>query len=97
MELNGKKTERMRLRVSSDMADEVRAIASLECRDLQDQMRFLLILGLEHLRRGRGNQRQVEPRAAASRAVPSESESKGQMSLPGTVGPILSQKKRGAA
>jgi len=61
----GKKTERLRVAVSVDVAREIRAMADLDCRELQDQVRFILMRGLEHLRGNRGNG-YVEERASVS-------------------------------
>lgn len=41
------KTEKMHLRLTEDIAREVRALADLEHRPVQDQMRFLIVLGLQ--------------------------------------------------
>jgi hypothetical protein len=92
------KTERVRLRVTEDMAREIRAIAELEHRQVQDQIRFLIAMGLEQRRRGTEKERDAESRPTLSHAVPStrtsEAQAKGQMSLPGTVGPIPAKKRR---
>jgi hypothetical protein len=90
------KTERMRLRVTEDMLREVRALADLQHRSIQDQARYLMAIGLEHSRRGASKERRAEVRAAASPSVPSEAQPKAQMSLPGTVGPIPAPRRRTA-
>jgi len=102
------KTERLRIRVTEDMLREIRTLADIEHRSIQDQARFLLSLGLQHRRAFVDNGPVGERRAAAGPAVPGSSTStardaetpRAQMSLPGTVGPVLSRpkaKKRGAA
>ena len=45
---NGKKTERLLLRMSEEMARTVRALAELHHRSLQDEIRFLIARGLDH-------------------------------------------------
>jgi hypothetical protein len=47
-----KKTEKMHLRLTEDIAREVRAVADLEHRAIQDQLRFLIVLGLQAARSG---------------------------------------------
>jgi hypothetical protein len=90
------KTERMRLRVTEDMLREVRALADLQHRSIQDQARYLMAIGLEHARRGASKERRAEQRAAMGPSVPSETHAKAQLSLPGTVGPIPTQRRRTA-
>jgi hypothetical protein len=102
------KTERLRIRVTEDMLREIRATAELDERQIQDQARFLLSLGLQRRRALAGNGPVGETRAESGPAVPASSTStardpetaRTQMSLPGTVGPVLSRtkvKKRGVA
>jgi hypothetical protein len=55
MDFAGKKTERVLMRVSEDMAREVRALAELECRSIQDQFRVLIICGLQQAKTGAVN------------------------------------------
>lgn len=43
-----KKTERLLLRVSEDMAQAVRELAEAEHRSIQDQLRYLIAVGLKH-------------------------------------------------
>lgn len=107
MEYGGKKTERVRVALSEDIAREIRALAELECRDVQDQLRFILMRGLEHLRGNRGNRHLGERRAISGHAgtaerqakdfqghsVPSEAKPR-QLLLGGTVGPVAARKRR---
>jgi hypothetical protein len=46
------KTEKLHIRLTEDVAREVRAIADLEHRPIQDQLRFLIVLGLQAARAG---------------------------------------------
>lgn len=50
--VNGKKTQKMHIRLTEDLAREVRALAELESRDIQDQIRVLIFLGLQSRRQG---------------------------------------------
>jgi hypothetical protein len=65
--LNGKKTERVMLRISEEMAQRIRALAEVEHRQVQDQVRFLIAVGLSHSRLAAGNattgQRSQQPSA----------------------------------
>ena len=88
------------------MLREIRATAELDERQIQDQARFLLSLGLQRRRALAGNGPVGETRAESGPAVPASSTARDpetartQMSLPGTVGPVLSRtkvKKRGVA
>lgn len=64
--LNGKKSEKMHVRLTEDLAREVRAIADLEHRPIQDQIRVLIFLGLQSLRHGnRDEMCRTMPLAAA--------------------------------
>jgi len=101
--LNGKKTERMLLRVSEDMARSVRAMAELEHRSIQDQFRFLIASALQQTQSGSGNgtgerMRQAASTESRSKATPSTSvpngQLPGQLLLPGTAGPIPAKKRR---
>lgn len=47
---NGKNTAKMHIRLTEDVARQVRAIADLEHRPIQDQLRFLIVLGLQAVR-----------------------------------------------
>lgn len=76
MDFNGKKTERLRVAISADVAREIRALADLECRELQDQVRFLLMRGLEHCRAIHSNRHHEERASTSGRAVPTESVAK---------------------
>lgn len=49
---SGKKSEKMHIRLTEDVAREVRATADLDHRPIQDQIRYLLVLGLKVLRSG---------------------------------------------
>lgn len=69
---SGKKTERLRVAVSADVAREIRAMAELDCRELQDQVRFLLLRGLEHSRGNRGNRLVENSAAISAHARPAE-------------------------
>lgn len=69
MQLNGKKTERMLLRVSDDMARSVRAMAELEHRSIQDQFRFLIAIALQQTQSGSGNGIGETTRQAPSTSV----------------------------
>jgi hypothetical protein len=64
------KSERMRLRVTEDMAREIRVLAEAECRSLQDQIRFLISVGLEQRRRSVGKALEGEMRPLSARPVP---------------------------
>jgi hypothetical protein len=68
MDFNGKKTERVLMRVSEDMAREVRALAELECRPIQDQCRLLIMIGLSHAKANVGNGMNMRVRQAVSTA-----------------------------
>jgi hypothetical protein len=55
MLLNGKKTERMLMRFSEEMSLQIRALAELEHRSIQDQIRFLIASGLSQAWSRSGN------------------------------------------
>jgi hypothetical protein len=107
MDLNGKKTERVLMRVSEDMEREVRALAELEHRPIQDQYRALIAEALQQRRSDSSNGIRKPPRRALStdgfaegqaKTVPSTTVKPGQLLLPGTAGPIAArlQKRRSA-
>lgn len=52
MEWNGKNTAKMHIRLTEDVAREVRAIADLEHRPIQHQLRVFVVLGLQAYRSG---------------------------------------------
>lgn len=63
------KTEKMHIRLTEDIAREVRAVADLEHRPIQDQLRFFIVLGIKAFRSGvqvNGDERRrpVSPTAA---------------------------------
>ncbi len=94
------KTERMRLRVTEDMLREIRALADLQHRSIQDQARYLMAIGLDHARPGAAKEQEEQRRAPTYPPVPgkvfAEQGAKAQLSLPGTVGPIPARKRRSA-
>jgi len=107
MQLNGKKTERMLLRVSEDMARSVRAMAELEHRSIQDQFRFLIASALTQMQSGSGNRTDERKRQAPSTSAFAKNEAKtspstsvvngqlpNQLLLPNTAGPIPARKRR---
>jgi hypothetical protein len=105
MNLNGKKSERMLLRVSEDMARSVRALAELEHRSIQDQFRFLIANALQQAQQGSGNGTSARKRQAPStnpfakqntKATASNSVERGQLCLPGTVGPVEARRRKTA-
>jgi hypothetical protein len=74
---NGKKSERLLLRMSEEMASTVRALAELHHRRIQDEIRFLIARGLEHsmpemLKEKPGPQRQLPSTGVNSRQPKSE-------------------------
>lgn len=61
----------MHVRLTDDLAREVRAVADLECRPIQDQIRVLIFLGLQSFRQGNmGEIRRTAPLAAAPEVLP---------------------------
>lgn len=66
MEFTGKRTERVLMRVTPDMASEVRALAELEHRTIQDQFRFLIASALQQRSLHHGNGTPIPPRRAVS-------------------------------
>lgn len=106
MEFNGKKTERVLMRVSEDMAREVRAMAELEHRSIQDQFRYLISRALQHGLSGTAKETRARTRQAPStgtfaesqtKATPSTPVASGQLLLPGTAGPIPARRRRQVA
>ena len=105
-----KKTERMLLQLSDDMARSVRALAELEHRTIQDQFRFLIANALQQTQQGSGNGTSERTRRAVSTpryaiycqkmklTSPSTPKSRTDNSrtstLPGTAGPIAARKRR---
>lgn len=68
--LSGKKSEKMHVRLTEDLAREVRAIADLEHRHIQDQIRVLILIGLQTLRHGQSDEiRRMAPLAAAQQEL----------------------------
>lgn len=63
---NGKKTHRVLLRVSEEMAITVKALAELNHRAIQDELRFLIARGLEHSLGQRSKVRTAPPRQRLS-------------------------------
>lgn len=51
MSWNGKKDKRLLLRVSEEMWRAVHALAELDHRPIQDEIRYLMGIGLDHARR----------------------------------------------
>lgn len=68
MLLNGKKTERMLMRFSEEMSLQIRALAELEHRSIQDQIRFLIASGLSQAWSRSGNGTMSTERQVASTA-----------------------------
>lgn len=68
------KTAKLHIRLTEDVAREVRAIADLEHRPIQDQLRYLIVLGLQVVRSGvQGNDdtmRRLMPPDAAQSILP---------------------------
>jgi hypothetical protein len=89
------KDERMQLRLTAEMAKRIRALAEIHNRPFQDQIRHLLMIGLES---PGSKESLVKPRRAASHPV-----TDGQLPLPAppssavTFGHAPSRGKRGAA
>lgn len=52
MDMSGKNTAKMHIRLTEDVAREVRAIADLEHRPIQHQLRVFVVLGLQAYRSG---------------------------------------------
>jgi hypothetical protein len=77
------KTERMRLRVTEDMLREIRALADLQHRSIQDQARYLMAVGLEQMRLGTTKPTVEELGATLYPPVPRKPLAKAQPSLPG--------------
>lgn len=115
MEYGGKITQRFwmpkQLGVDDLLAHEIRATASADRRELRDQIRFLIELGLEHRRYRVGNEHlsqsaHVDAQMRTSGKKPptrartdAHSEAHGlpnQLLLPNTAGPIPTRKKRTA-
>ena len=72
MDWSGKNTQKMHIRLTEDVAREVRATADLDHRPIQDQLRFLIVLGLQAVRdRVEGN-RSKSRRAVPPNAAPEE-------------------------
>jgi hypothetical protein len=98
------KSERVLMRVTEDMAREVRALADLEHRTIQDQFRFLISTGLQQSKRagnGRGDFRRQRPSTeifaeGQAKELSSAAVKSGQLLLPGTAGPIPARKRRTA-
>lgn len=66
------KTEKMHIRLTEDIAREVRAFADLDHRSIQDEFRFLIALGLQVVRtRVHGNDG-TERRTVPLNAAPEE-------------------------
>jgi hypothetical protein len=55
MLLNGKKTERILMRVSKEMSRQIRVLAEIEHRSIVDQIRFLIAAGLSQAWSRSGN------------------------------------------
>jgi hypothetical protein len=69
------KTEKLHIRLTEDVARQVRAIADLEHRPIQDQLRFLIVMGLQALRaevhgNGDASRRTATPDAAERASRP---------------------------
>lgn len=69
MLMNGKKTERMLMRFSEEMSLQIRALAEIEHRTIQDQIRFLIAAGLSQAWAVRGNGTMGTERQPASTAL----------------------------
>ena len=100
------KSERVLMRVTEDMAREVRALADLEHRTIQDQYRFLISTALQQARNavkaGNDSTRRFSSTDSGTRTF-AEGQAKelsstpvkpGQLLLPGTAGPIPARKRR---
>jgi hypothetical protein len=111
MEYGGKLTERFwmpkQIGVDDVLAHEIRATASADRRELRDQIRFLIELGLhqrrmqvqEHLAQPAHMSAQVRTHESLSNArtrTAAHTDSHGQLPLPGTVGPVAARKRRSA-
>ena len=96
------KSERVLMRVTEDMAREVRALADLEHRTIQDQYRFLISTALQHNKlagKGRVDFGGQSPSTATlaegqAKELSSTPVKPGQLLLPGTAGPIPARKRR---
>lgn len=67
----GKKTAKMHVRMSEDLACEVRALADLEHRPFMDQIRLLIVIGLQIVRQGnRGEIRRTVTPDVAQQELP---------------------------
>jgi len=108
MTLNGKLTERFwmpkQIGVDEVLAHEIRATASADRRELRDQIRFLIELGL-HLRRMQVQEHLAQPAHMPAHLRTSESSSNArtrtvahvesqQLPLAGCVGPVAAKKRR---
>lgn len=109
MEYGGKLTERFwmpkQIGVDDVLAHEIRATALADRRDVRDQLRFLIELGL-HQRRMQVQEHLTQPahtdaqfrtsqNISHSRArTAAHTDSHGQLPLPGTVGPVAARKRR---
>lgn len=93
------KDERMQLRLTAEMAKRIRALAEIHNRPFQDQIRHLLMIGLEQ---AGGKESVVKRRHAASHGV-TDSQQAAQLPLPAppssavSFGHAPSRGKRGAA
>lgn len=69
--LEGKKTQKMHIRLTEDLAREVRAVSDLEHRPYMDQLRLFIVLGLQMYRQGnRAEMRRSVPHGDAQAELP---------------------------
>jgi hypothetical protein len=102
MQMAFTKSDRVLMRVTEDMAREVRALAELEHRTIQDQYRFLISTALQQGKlagKGRVEFGSQAPSTATfaeeqAKQLPSGPVKPGQLLLPGTAGPIPARKRR---
>jgi hypothetical protein len=90
------KTERMRIRLTDDIARQIRATAELDDRKYEDQARWLLKRGLECRQHHSGNGLLAESRSTSGHAAPPVEIPKSipdQLALPVTSQPNPSQAK----
>lgn len=70
MDWNEKKTAKMHIRLTEDVAREVRAIADLEHRPIQHQLRVFVVLGLQAYRSGVHANNGIDSRTMGQAAAP---------------------------
>lgn len=76
MTLNGKKSQRVMMRVSEEMWQQIDALSELECRTKQDTCRWLIAIALSQVLAAGGKRTREEERQQLSLPTFAETEAK---------------------